>query len=264
MKTNYKKIAVIGGGVMGMVFIRALIKTNLIEQILVCERNKSNHTKLKKISSRVRTTSDSRACSDADIIFLAVKPQDFKDLGLKISTQTLVCSVMAGVSISKIQNKLHTKKVVRMMPNIASRVGEGFTTWTTTTKVSAKEKKWVKNLLAEMGDELYVKSEKEIDKATAITGSGPAYLFNVLSIFINSAQELGFKKEEAHKMVLQTLRGVNALSNKDTDFKELINQIASKGGTTEAALKIFNHSKLNEIWTKAVLNAYKRAVQFSK
>ncbi|MFA6000134.1 MAG: pyrroline-5-carboxylate reductase [Candidatus Paceibacterota bacterium] len=264
MKTNYKKIAVVGGGVMGTVFIRALIKTNSIGHILVCEKNKSNYAKLKKISSRVRTTDDSRACGDADIVFLAVKPQDFNNLELTINKQTLVCSIMAGVSISKIQKKLHIKKVVRLMPNIASRVNAGFTTWTTATGVNTEERKWIKNLLTEMGDELYVKNEQTINKATAITGSGPAYLFNVLSVFVNSAQELGFKKEEAHRMVLQTLRGVNALSNKDTNFKELISQIASKGGTTEAALKIFNASKLDKIWAKAVLNAYKRAEQLSK
>ena len=249
---------------MGTVLIRALIKTKPVGQILVCEKNKSNHNKLQKINSRVKVTDNAMLCSDTDVIFLAVKPQDFDNLAFTVDTHTLVCSIMAGVSISKIQKKLNNKKIVRMMPNIASRVDEGFTTWTATKKVNIEEKTWVKNLLVEMGDELYVKTENEINKATAITGSGPAYLFNVLSIFIDSAQELGFKKEEAHRMVLQTLRGVNALSKKDTDFRELVKQIASKGGTTEAALKVFNSSKLGKIWAKAVLNTYKRAEQLSK
>ena len=264
MKQNYKKIAVIGGGVMGTVLLRALINTNSGEHILVCEKNKSNHSKLNKINSHIEITDDSTICADADVIFLAVKPQDFNNLELKINKQTLVCSIMAGVSISKIGKKLKTKKVIRLMPNIASRVNEGFTTWTTTSIVNIEEKKWVRNLLAEMGDELYVKTEKEIDKATAITGSGPAYLFNVLAVFVDSAQKLGFKKEEAHKMVLQTLRGVNALADKNTDFKELIDQIASRGGTTEIALKVFKASKLDKIWAKAVVGAYKRATQLSK
>lgn len=264
MKKTYKKIAVLGGGIMGNVLIHALIDTNSAEKIIVCEKNTSYHKKLKGISSVIRVTENFTDCIDAGVIFLAIKPQDFKNFEFNLNKNVLVCSIMAGVSIGEIKSKLKIDKVIRMMPNIAARVGEGFTTWTTTNKVSVIEKKWIKNFLVKMGDELYVNTEKKIDQATAITGSGPAYIFNILSVFMKSAQKLGFTKEESHRMVRQVLRGANALIDKDTDFKELIHQVTSKGGTTEAALKVFTDSNLEKIWMKAITAAYKRARELSK
>ncbi|MDP2789425.1 MAG: pyrroline-5-carboxylate reductase [bacterium] len=264
MKKTYKKIAVIGGGIMGTVLIRALVDTNSSEQIIVCEKNTSHHKKLGGINSCIKVTDNSTDCADVDVIFLAVKPQDFNNIELKINKETLVCSIMAGVSITNIKTKLKIDKVIRMMPNIAARVGEGFTIWTANTKVSNLEKKWVKNFLAKMGNQLYVRTEQKIDKATAITGSGPAYIFNILFIFMNATQQLGFTREEAHRMVRQVLRGANALINEDADFMELTHQVTSKGGTTEAALRVFADSDFQKTWDKAIAAAYKRAQELSK
>ncbi|OGI90790.1 pyrroline-5-carboxylate reductase [Candidatus Nomurabacteria bacterium RIFCSPLOWO2_01_FULL_40_15] len=264
MKKTYKKIAVIGGGIMGTVLIRALVDINSSLQIIVCEKNTSHHKKLGDINSRIKVTDSSTDCADADIIFLAVKPQDFNNIELKIKKETLVCSIMAGVSITSIKTKLKIDKVIRMMPNIAARVRESFTAWTATAKVNDSEKKWVKNFLIKMGDELYVNTEKKIDQATAVTGSGPAYIFNILFIFMNVTQQLGFTKKEAHRMARQVLRGVNALVDKNTNFAELTQQVTSKGGTTEVALKVFADSNLKKIWMKAIAAAYKRAHELSK
>lgn len=249
---------------MGTVLIRALIKTGSTKHILVCERNVANHNKLRKINSQIQVTDNVSDCADADVIFLAVKPQDFGSVKLKINERTLVCSIMAGISIAHICRQLKNKKVVRMMPNIAARAGEGLTAWTAAFKVSAAEKKWIKNFLIKIGAELYVKKEEQIDKATAVIGSGPAYIFNTLSIFINAAEQLGFKPKEAYLMVRQVLRGASALADEDVDFAELARQVTSKGGTTEAALKIFNNSDFKKIWVKAIGAAYKRARELSK
>jgi len=264
MKQTYKKIAVIGGGVMGTVLVSALAKMGSSKHIVVCEKNIAHHKKLLKISSCVQVTSNSTECASADVIFLAIKPQDFGSVELKIDKQTLVCSIMAGVSINNIRKQLKTNKVIRMMPNIAARAGEGFTVWTATVYVSALEKKWTRNFLVRIGSQLYVKTEQKIDKATAVTGSGPAYIFNTLSAFMNAARQLGFKPGEAQSMVRQVLRGANALVEKNTNFVELTHQITSKGGTTEAALRIFTGAKLKKIWIKAIEAAYKRARELSK
>lgn len=264
MKQTYKKIAVIGGGVMGTILVRALVDANSSKHIIVCEKNASHYKKLGDINPRIRVTDNPAHCVTADIIFLAIKPQDFNNVELKINEKTLVCSIMAGVSIANISARLKTDKIIRMMPNIAARMGEGFTAWTATTKVSALEKKWIKNFLIKMGDQLYVNTEQKIDKATAITGSGPAYIFNTFSVFIHATQQLGFKKEEARRMVYQVLRGVYALANANNNFEELTHQVTSKGGTTEAALKVFTDSNLKKIWTKAITAAYKRAHKLSK
>ena len=264
MKQNYKKIAVIGGGIMGTVLVRALTRTDSAKYIVVCEKNITHHKKLQKISSCVKVADDPSDCASADIIFLAVKPQDFGNVKLKISKQTLICSIMAGVSISNIRNQLKTDKVVRMMPNIAARVGESFTVWTATAKVTTLEKKWVESFLVKIGAQLYVKTEQKIDKATAVTGSGPAYIFNTLSVFIYTAQQLGFNSEEARQMIRQVLRGTSALADENVDFSELTRQVTSKGGTTEVALQVFTNSDFKKIWIKAVTAAYNRARKLSK
>lgn len=263
MKKTYKKIAIIGGGVMGTILVRALVDTNSAKKIVVCEKNTSHHKKLRDISSSVQATDNYEDCIDAGIVFLAIKPQDFSLLKLNLNKQTLVCSIMAGVPISKISIKLKNNRIIRMMPNIAARVGQGFTVWTATPKVSALEKKWIKNFLTKMGDQLYVNTEQKIDKATAITGSGPAYIFNTLSVFAHATQHLGFKKKEAYRMVHQVLRGVEALSNTNSKFEYLTQQVTSKGGTTEAALQVFENSNLKKIWVSAVNAAYKRAKKLS-
>lgn len=249
---------------MGTVFVRALVKIASSANILVCEKNIFYHKNLEKIGSCVRTTKDLSGCESADIIFLAIKPQDFRSIQLQINKKTLICSIMAGISISEISKQFKIKKVVRMMPNMAARADEGFTAWTTTSNVSPQEKVWMKNFLSKIGTELYVKEEGWINKATAITGSGPAYIFNTLSVFTEAAKKLGFKEKGAHLMILQVLRGVNALVDENTDFAELTLQVASKGGTTEAALKVFADSNTKKVWIKAVEAAYKRARELSK
>lgn len=264
MKSPYKKITVVGGGVMGTIFVRALVKIGSSANILVCEKNISYHKNLKKIGPQVHTTNDLSECESADVIFLAIKPQDFPNINLQLNKKTLVCSIMAGISISEISTQFKIKKVVRMMPNMAARVDEGFTAWTATSNVSAQEKVWVKNFLSQMGAEFYVKEEQQINKVTAITGSGPAYILHTLSIFKDAAKKLGFKEKEAHLMVRQVLRGVNALVDETTDFDEMILQVASKGGTTEAALKVFASSNIKKIWAKAVEASHQRARELSQ
>src|SRR3989338_324983 len=143
---KYNKIAIIGGGVMGTVLARALVKMRAGKQVLICEKNRRHHRQLKKLGAQVSVTRQIELCSDADIIFLAVKPQDFNGVKLKI------------------------EKIIRMMPNMAARVGKSFTAWTAAARVSVQEKKWIENFLARIGVQLYVKTEQEIDKATAVTG----------------------------------------------------------------------------------------------
>lgn len=263
-KKNNKKIAVIGGGVMGTVLVRALSKVVPAKNIIVCEKNSARHKELRKNNSQIKITKDISDCASADVVFLAVKPQDFSNVELKVEKQTLICSIMVGISIATMQKQLKVIKVVRMMPNMAARVDEGFTAWTASGAVSTPEKKWVQNLLIQIGIELYVNSEQKIDKVTAVTGSGPAYIFNTLSVFIEATRKLGFNSKEAKQMVHQVLRGVDALSDEGVDFTELTRQVTSKGGTTEAALEVFSNSDFKKTWEKAIVAAYQRARKLSK
>lgn len=249
---------------MGTVLARALVKMCAAKNIVICEKNKTYHKKLKSLGSAISVTDKTQACGDADIVFLAVKPQDFSSLQIVLKEDVMVCSIMAGVSIKNIEKILKSKKVIRMMPNIAARVSEGFTAWTATEKVSVGEKKWTQDFLENIGAELYVKNEDKINRVTAITGSGPAYVFFVLSSFVKSAKKLGFSEGEARLMVAQVLKGVKILSEENSDFDDFVKQIASKGGTTEAALNIFKDANTELVWARAVEAAYKRAIKLSK
>lgn len=258
-----KQVAIIGGGVMGSALAHAIIKADTGYQLLVCDRDIE---KLKKITDTyvgVETTADLSLCASTDIVFLAVKPQDFASILINFNKDALLCSIMAGVSIESLR-RFGTSKIVRMMPNTPAQVGVGFMAWTTTDVVTQNEKKFLEKILSCMGKHLYVGQEDDINKATAISGSGPAYFFTMLLAFIDAAQNLGFLREDATAMVTQTMRGANALIDEKTDLSQLIQQVASKGGTTEAALAVFKESKIDKIWEMAIRAAYKRAKELSR
>ena len=261
--TKNKKIAIVGGGVMGSVLVRTIIGAKIAKSIIVCEKDKKKERLLKKISKSVKVTSRLEDCRGADLVFLAVKPQDFSGISLD-SGNSMIVSVMAGVPISKIKKQLKTDLVVRTMPNMAARFGEAFTVWTATKQVSAADKALVRKILTGMGEELFVAREDVIDKATAVSGSGPGYFFHVIDVFIQAAKKLGFGEKEATKMVLQTFKGASIFIDEKSDVNELVKNVASKGGTTEAALKVFFKKKFGKIWEEAVKAAYKRAKELSK
>ncbi|MFA5770765.1 MAG: pyrroline-5-carboxylate reductase dimerization domain-containing protein, partial [Patescibacteria group bacterium] len=145
-----------------------------------------------------------------------------------------------------------------------ARIKKGVIGYFANKNVSAQEKMFAQKLFSKMGLALPVSSEKEVDMITAVSGSGPAYVFYMIDCLIKSANSIGLKGDMAKNIVIETFKGSLALVDKNTDFSKLIKNVASKGGTTEAALKEFNKSKTEKIWQKAVFSAYKRAEQLSK
>ncbi len=150
------------------------------------------------------------------------------------------------------------------MPNLPARLGQGFIVWTSTSAVDKREKIWLKNFWKILGDEIYVGKEAIIDKATAITGSGPAYIFYNLQCFIQAARAMGFSQKVALDMVISVFNGSLGLLKENQDYHGLIKQVASKGGTTEAALNKFKELSLDRIWLKAVRAAYRRSQDLNK
>ena len=258
-----KQIAIIGSGVMGGTLAKAIIKADTGYRLLVCDRDSQKLQKLTDTYAGIKTTIDPALCKSADIIFLAVKPQDFASITINFKKDALLCSIMAGVSITSLR-RLGAEKIVRMMPNTPAQVGVGFTAWTATDAVIQSEKNFLETILSYMGKHLYVAHEDDINKATAISGSGPAYFFTMLIAFIDAARNLGFSKEEANAMVIQTMKGASALIDEKTNLDQLVQRVASKGGTTEAALKVFKESKIDKIWEAAIRAAYRRARELAK
>jgi len=258
-----KTIGVLGAGVMGMVLVKSLVKFFVSKNILVCDSNQDKLKALGKALRGLKVTAKVDDLSNQDIIFLAVKPQDFFNLEIK-APQALVISIMAGVKIKTIQKKLNSNKIVRTMPNMPARLGKGFVVWTSTATVKKQDKEWLRNFWKILGDEIYVDKEEMINKATAVTGSGPAYIFYNLQCFVLAAKSMGFSEKVAAKMVTSVFNGSLGLLNENQDCGELIKQVASKGGTTEAALNKFKELSLDKVWLKGVQAAYKRSQDLSR
>lgn len=179
-----------------------------------------------------------------DLLILAVKPQDtqslYRVLKGHLSENTPILSIMAGVKMETIREALGTSKVLRAMPNLPAQIGMGMTGFTASNEVSRAELLMVQNLLATTGKTIYFDEEEKLDAVTAISGSGPAYVFYFMQAMMDKALEMGFSPREAELLVEQTFLGaINLLGGSNLTCSEWINRVASKGGTTEAALKEF-------------------------
>lgn len=260
-----KKIALIGCGNMGQVFLETLYQIKSFKKLYVIKKGPDKIKNLqKKYTKNVNFSIDLKNCLDCDIVIVAVKPQEFRKLSLALKNNTLVISIMAGISIKEIGKILWAKKIIRAMPNMPARIKKGVIGYFANKNVSTKEKAFAQKLFSQMGLAFSVSSEKEIDMVTAVSGSGPAYVFYMINALIKSAYFIGLKGDLAKKIAIETFKGSLALVNEKTDFSTLIKNVASKGGTTEAGLKEFDRAKTEKIWQKAVFSAHKRAKQLSK
>lgn len=260
------KIAFIGGGNMAEAILSAILRKNLAsaEDISIGEINPARRDFLDK-AYKVAVTEDNRqAVEGKDIVILAVKPQVLTDVmaGLKgqLKPTQLVISIIAGKSINTIGSGLAHNCIVRSMPNTPAQIGEGMTVWTTTSQVSALQKQQAASILGGMGVEIYVDDEKYLDMATAVSGSGPAYVFLFVESMAAAAVKLGFTPEVAQKLVMQTLLGAgNLLQKSGKTPQELRRMVTSPGGTTAEAIATFEKGGFADLVEKAVVAAYEKA-----
>lgn len=206
---------------------------------------------------------------ESDILIIAVKPQDFKQLASQIepflNSEHIVLSVMAGISIDTMRKDLGISKIVRSMPNIPTQIGEGITVFCASTSVDKKELFIVQNLINTTGKSIYIEKEEMLNAATAISGSGPAYVFYFMQAMIESAVQLGFSPSEAEFLVSQTFLGSVQLQKRSSLANDAwIQRVASKGGTTEAALLVFKSFGINDVFLKAIEAAHKRSLDLGK
>lgn len=265
------KILIIGVGNMGATYLRCLLSSHFTqaENLFLLDSKPSLLNDFKGVRAENILTVPNQNISEADIILLAVKPQDFIELSKTIQPylhkEQIVLSIMAGVTISSIAELLGSDKVVRAMPNLPAQVGMGMTVFTSSNSLDKKELFIIQNLLNTTGKTIYVEDESMIDAATAVSGSGPAYVFYFMNAMIEKAIAFGFSKAEAELMVNQTFMGaVHLQSRNDASCEEWIARVASKGGTTEAALNIFNSTQLNRDIADGLQAAKDRAVELGK
>ena len=218
----------------------------------------------------IKRGDDFEVVKDASQIWLCVKPlqltEVLQELKKFIREDQLVVSIVAGKKIASIKKELGTNHpVVRVMPNTPLLVGYGMSGWVCSCEVTATQKSAVKKLLMAVGEEIEFRDEDWIDKVTAISGSGPAYFFATIEALLVGANSLGFSDDEATQLVRQTFMGAaQLLKQTGKSAKELREMVTSKGGTTEAALKVLKDKRFEEIWLVAVRAAHKRCYDLGK
>jgi len=264
------KIGVIGAGNMGQALVRGLVEKSVYPQnISIFDVDKKKLDTVKK-EAHVKIAKSNRQCvSLSDVVILAVKPQMIQEVVEEIASgldkDALVISIAAGVPIAKIES--YFKKpvsLIRVMPNMPALVGSGMSAFSLGKHATQKHRKIAEGILGAFGEIVQV-PEKWLDLVTAVSGSGPAYFFLLTEKLIEAAYEMGMKVDVAKKIVYQTAFGSGkVLMQSQEDPEVLIDRVASKGGTTEAALKVFQKQGLGKIVQDAVKAAYKRSKEISQ
>lgn len=264
------KVGVLGCGNMGASIVRGLVENSFYPQnVLVYDVDGKKVSALKKDISVRSAKSNRQVASICDVLILAVKPQVMPSLLEEISLctpkQALVISIAAGIPIAVLQKGFKEKVgVIRAMPNMPAQVGEGMSAYCAGTYATAQHEKVAEAVLGAIGDAVPVR-EALMDLVTAISGSGPAYFFLLAQQMIQAANELGMKADVAKRLVYQTMLGsAKALAASGEDPEEMIARVASKKGTTEAALRVFRQKGFGKIVLDAVRAARDRSEALSR
>jgi len=265
------RVTLIGCGNMGLIYAKALIKYNIVKpsELLLVEKSKARMEELKKMQLGEVVTPENPKISESDLLLLAVKPQDFDELSTQIKQllhpKITVLSIMAGLTINYISKQLDHKLVVRAMPNSPAGLGMGVTAITAHVNVLPEQLRKAEHLLSTTGRTVYLEDESQLDAVTALSGSGPAYFFYIVQNMIEAGKAMGLDEGVAEMLVKQTMLGSFHLINQaDKSLDELIVAVASKGGTTEAAFKVFEKEEVGTNLQKAIFNAEARAKELSK
>ena len=267
-KINKMKVLVIGAGNMGLTYSEGMASSTYLNRrkLMIHDVSAEIIANLKKDGHYDVYENLEDAAKIADIVFIGVKPYHADDLMAKIKPivrdEQIFVSLMAGVKIETIQNALGAKKVVRTMPNLPAKVGKGVTSFTASKEVSRVELVMVRNLLDTTGESIHVQNESFIDKSTGISGSGPAYVFYFMQSMLEAAKKMGFSDNDSKVLVSNTFEGAVALFN-DNDLtpETWMNRVASKGGTTRAALDSMDDNNVKELIKDAAYAAFNRAVE---
>jgi pyrroline-5-carboxylate reductase len=263
---HFMKISFIGGGNMAEAMLSAILNKSLSQpqDIIVSDIAESRRQHLNGKYGISVTEDNARAIDNADIVILAIKPQNLADVmsGIrgKLKPIQLVLSIIAGARIQTLRSGLDHNCIVRSMPNTPAQIGDGMAVWTTTTEVTEQQKKSAGDILGAMGKEIYVDDEKYLDMATAVSGSGPAYLFLFAEAMTEAAVKIGLPPESAQTMVQQTILGsAHLLEKTGKTPAELRRMVTSPGGTTAEAIALFEEGGFSGLVARAINAAFEKS-----
>ena len=266
-----KKFALIGPGVMAEAIIGGLIRENVIPagNIMAAGPRQERLDELKQRYGIQTDLDNSRAVQGADVVILCVKPQKLtevmEDLKGQIPAEALVISIVAGATLQQLMTGLDHNCVVRSMPNTPAQVGEGMTVWTQSQATSKSQHDLAQQVLGALGHEIFVEEESYIDMATAVSGTGPAYVFLFLEAMIDSGVHLGLPRRIAEEMVVQTIQGSMAYYTQNQSHPaRLRNRVTSPGGTSATALYYLEKMGFRTAISRAIWAAFTRSQELGK
>ena len=277
------KLYFIGYGHMAEAIYQRLDKS-LFENIFLIEKDDDRRISIDKKrhgkTQLLKSLHGIKFCN-SDIVILAVKPNQIKSICNEINSLIIekkdlpvVISIAAGVTTTSIkdyiiqENLSHLQNflnIYRAMPNLCASNGDSITgLFGSSVSDITNSKNTVSEIFNSVGEILWVKKEADLNIVTAISGSGPAYIFYIMEVMINSAQELGLSEKDAKKLVTMTLIGSGKMGLSIQNLKEQISKVSSKGGTTEAAIKVFEKENLGLIFNQAIEAAHARSKEISQ
>jgi pyrroline-5-carboxylate reductase len=259
------RIAFIGTGVMAESMIAGLLKMSLLpaDHVIASHPREDRRRRLEERFG-IRTAESNRdAALAADIVILTIKPQVLQSVMRQLSgaltPQQVAVSVIAGAPIETLASGLEHEAVVRVMPNTPAQVGQGMSVWCTTPGVTDDQRRRVQAILGALGEELWVEEEKYVDMATALSGTGPTYVFLMMEALIDAGVHMGFPRRIAEQIVLQTVSGSVAFArDSGKHMAELRNMVTSPGGTSAEAIYQMEKGGLRTVLSRAVYAAYQR------
>ena len=266
-----KIIAFIGPGAMAEAMLSGLIRRNLAapEHLLVsgprAERGQQLHDKYAVLAF----TDNAEAARQADVVVLSVKPQRLtgvmENLKGSIKKDALVLSIIAGATMKKIGKGLAHHTIVRSMPNTPAQIGEGITVWAASASVTHEQKETAQAILGALGQEVFVEDEHYLDMATALSGTGPAYVFMFMEAMIDAGVHMGFSRRISEQLVVQTISGsVDFYKTNEVHVAALRNQVTSPGGTSAEALYYLEKAGFRTAISRAIWAAYQRSMELGK
>jgi pyrroline-5-carboxylate reductase len=263
-----RTFATVGSGVMAEAMIAGLLRDGLVspDRIVASHPRAERRDELAREHGIRTVVRNAEAVDGAYIVLLAIKPQMLSRVGHELAPslrqEQLVLSVIAGATTAALVGILDHPTVVRAMPNTPSRIGRGITVWYATPDVSVDQRAQTSAILRALGAEIEVDDEKFVAMATAVSGTGPTYVFLVMEALIDAAVHLGFPRHIAHDLVVETLEGSTLFAKQSAMHPAMLrNMVTSPGGTSAAALHELEAGRLRTVLSEAVWAAYRRTVE---
>ncbi len=265
MPLRGERLAFIGGGTMAEAMIRGLLERHLVSSshVTVTGPRRERRADLAKRFGVKALSSNAEAAHDASVVVLSVKPQVLpsvmRELSGRLRDDQLVISIVAGATLRALRHGLAHVAIVRSMPNTPAQIGMGVSVWTSTPEVTGHQRELARVVLGAFGEVIHAEEEEDVDRATALSGTGPAYVFLLMEALVDAGVHLGFSRRVSEELVLRTVEGSAAFARASgRHLAELRNQVTSPGGTSASALYELEKGALRTVLSRAVYAAYVR------